>query len=418
MQWVHHAAESPYWQGGVAISIIVGGIAYKNYARKNRAGQDNNESTAPIVPSLNYKEQSSCSCLVVGAGTIGASFSAVYLARGMEVVCMDPFVSVEILEQRIRDYWPILIARGLTKLQDPPLKNRLIKTGSLDEALSKGGTFDFVQECTWENVENKQKVLGELDKALDPTILIASSTSFIPWQLLVKDCQHKYRIMIGHPTIPHLGCYMEIYGTISGWTLHCQKWYTAAGFDVVVMNTTIPGHVFNSFLRVNLQHGHSLVRQGVCSPEDVQKAMRHLGRSMYAAQFYLSLLMIIGGDRGVEGGKELGNRIKDDAIYLVLFSALKNRGTPDIFAKPFSQYVGRFISNHLLPKPPEEWLRASEQFEKDITQNGQITPAVAMHQASSEKYKLIPMEVGNDPFAHKSYQAGIKEARPGVPLHQ
>ena len=401
MQWTRHAAESPYWQVGMAISIIAGGIAYKNCGRKNRANQDDSENDAPAVPATTNKEQSSCCCLVVGAGTIGASFSAVYLSRGMKVVCMDPFVSREILEQRITDYWPILIARGLTKLQDPPLTSRLTKTASLDEALSTGDTFDFVQECTWENVENKQKVLGELDKALDPAILIASSTSFIPWQLLVKDCHHKHRIMIGHPTIPHLGCYMEIYGTIAAWTQHCQKWYAAAGFDVVVMKATIPGHVYNSFLRVNLEHGNSLVRQGVCSPEDVQKAMRHLGRSMYAAQFYLSLLMIIGGDRGVEGGKELGERIKDDAVYLVLFSALKNLGTPDMFAKPFSQHVGRFISNHLLPKPPEEWLRASEQFEKDITQNGLITPAVAMHQASSEKFKLIPMEVGNDPFAHK-----------------
>ena len=388
------------WQVGITVSILAvgGGIIY---ARKAAAAV----SDAPRVPAGIFQEpQKPQRCLVVGAGTIGASFSSVFLARGMYVVCMDPFVTREKLEQRITACWPVLVSRGMTKLPNPPFE-ALTKTDSLEDALSNKDndgtkTFDFVQECSWEDVEHKQKILGELDAALDPSILIASSTSFIPWELLVGQCQRKHRIMIGHPALPHLLSFMEIYGSVPEWANHCQEWYTAAGFDVIVMRATIPGHVFNSFLRVNMDHGQSLVRQGVCSPEDVQKAMRHLGRDMYAGQMFLSLLMAIGGDRGVEGGKELGKRIRNDAVYLVLFSALKKRGAPDFLAIPCSKYLGRFISNSLLPQAPEEWLEAAKQFEKDITKNGQIPPQVAMHQASSKKYELIPLEVGNDPLRY------------------
>lgn len=361
-------------------------------------------SSYPEVPThrstanADNKEDNITKVCVLGAGTIGSSFTAVFLAKGMHVVCYDPYSTREILEQRIQEYWPVLVARGMTSAQEPPFGARLeFQTEHLAQVV-QDTAISFVQECTWENVENKQSVLSQLDAMADPSILIASSTSFIPWQLLVENCVHKHRIMIGHPAIPHTHSFMEIYGIAPSWAQHCATWYRLqAGFDVIVMNQTIPGHVFNSFLRVNLTHGLKLIRNGVCSPQDVNTAMRHLGRDMYARHANVALFTMTGGDRGMQGGLELSKRIRNDAIYLTLFSGMKQRGWPTMIASPLSKSLGRFIAT-LLPPPPEEWLDHCRLYEKTITQDGKIPVQTAYFQATSEVYSRVPFEPDNDPF--------------------
>ena len=98
---------------------------------------------------------------------------------------------------------------------------------------------------------------------------------------------------------------MEIYGSAPEWVQHSKEWYIKAGFEVIVLKKTIPGHVLNSFMKVNFAHGNKLVRDGVCSPADVNTAMRHLGRDFYGRNMYIVGVSMIGGERGFEGGREL-----------------------------------------------------------------------------------------------------------------
>ena len=263
----------------IAAAIVGAGVIF-SWSRMR--GKSNAASFPPPPASAAVSSGSESSTkktvLVLGAGTIGSSFTAVFLAKGMQVTSYDPHATREILEKRIREYWPVLVARGLTTAKEPPF-SMLQSVDKLDEKAVKNAAF--VQECVWENVENKQSVLAELDALVDPSVLIASSTSYIPWTLLSEGCTHKHRIMIGHPAIPHTHSFMEIYGVSPEWAAYCSKWYAQAGFDVIVMKQTIPGHIFNSFLRINMQHGLKLVSDGVCSPQDVNTAMRHFGRDLY-----------------------------------------------------------------------------------------------------------------------------------------
>lgn len=187
----------------MSILAVVGGTIVSRTLSKRPSPSD-----APPVPAaVVASKHRALRCLVVGAGTIGSSFSSVYLAGEMEVVCMDPHVSRERLESRITECWPILVSRGLTRLKKPPF-DKLTKTYSLEKKLllltDKSKAIDFVQACSWERVDHKQRLLKELDEAIDPSILIASSTSFILWPLLVCQCQHKHRIIMGHPGMPHI----------------------------------------------------------------------------------------------------------------------------------------------------------------------------------------------------------------------
>ena len=50
---------------------------------------------------------------IVGAGTIGASWAALFLAHGLEVVVSDPAPDAEPLtRERVRAAWPVLAELG------------------------------------------------------------------------------------------------------------------------------------------------------------------------------------------------------------------------------------------------------------------------------------------------------------------
>lgn len=153
--------------------------------------------------------------------------------------------------------WLVLQARNMTQLDTPPFASCLVSRDTIEEALKKS-KITFVQECVFDQVEAKQRTLAELDRLLDPS-------TYIPWDLLVKKCRHKHRIVIGHPAIPHSHSFMEIYGKHPEWAAFCKEWYAmVGGFDVIVLQKTIPGHILNSFIKINLQHAWKLLEEGVC----------------------------------------------------------------------------------------------------------------------------------------------------------
>jgi 3-hydroxyacyl-CoA dehydrogenase, NAD binding domain len=264
---------------------------------------------------------------------------------------------------------------------------------------------------SWEDVDHKEKLFGELDKHLDPSILIASSTSFITWTLLVPQVTHKHRVFIGHPSIPHAGSFLEIYGNNPAWTQRCKEWYTSVAFDVIVMKRTIPGHVFNSFLSSNMRHGHKLVRNGVCSPEDVNTALRHLGRAFYGSHLFLSVLVVVGGDRGLQGGRELEERIRKEAIFLILYSGMKQKTfLPDFMVRPLCRCLGGLVGGNW-PGRSQEYDQAAEEFERLLTKDGTIPAPVGVHQASSTLHGRIPLEVGQDPFSMAEKLQNLHEVK-------
>ncbi len=57
---------------------------------------------------------------VVGAGTIGASWTAWFLSRGLEVVASDPSPGApDLMRRMVADAWPILRDLGAAPDADP-----------------------------------------------------------------------------------------------------------------------------------------------------------------------------------------------------------------------------------------------------------------------------------------------------------
>src|SRR6185437_4041305 len=95
---------------------------------------------------------------IVGTGVIGASWAALFLAKGLDVVATDPAPGAE---ERLRDFvakaWPALERLGLS---DGASQERLEFTADLAEALTG---VDFVQENGPERLDFKEKLYGQMD---------------------------------------------------------------------------------------------------------------------------------------------------------------------------------------------------------------------------------------------------------------
>jgi L-gulonate 3-dehydrogenase len=124
------------------------------------------------------KRDGSVSVAVIGAGSIGTAFAAVFASAGRQVRIQDPDherldAARSSLDRTLSD----LDAHGLLDEAPSAILARVAFTSDPAEALS-GAVW--IQECAPENLELKQALLAELDRLADPDAVIASSTSTIP----------------------------------------------------------------------------------------------------------------------------------------------------------------------------------------------------------------------------------------------
>src|SRR5580704_19089694 len=111
---------------------------------------------------------------VLGAGTIGASWTALFLAHGLHVAVQDPNPAAEAYVRRyVAEVWPTLHRLGMADDADPDRWT----FHALPVAAVRGA--DFVQENAPERLEIKRALYAEIDAALAPEVILASSSSGI-----------------------------------------------------------------------------------------------------------------------------------------------------------------------------------------------------------------------------------------------
>lgn len=135
---------------------------------------------------------------IVGAGTIGASWAALFLAHGLEVVVSDPAPDAEPLtRERVRSAWPVLAELGRVAAGANP--DALRFEPDLEAALKDA---DFVQENAPEREDFKTALFARMDAALPAHAIVASSSSGLIMSRLQSGCARPERFVIGHPFNP------------------------------------------------------------------------------------------------------------------------------------------------------------------------------------------------------------------------
>ena len=233
---------------------------------------------------------------IVGTGVIGASWAALFLAHGLDVVATDPAPSAE---ENLRDYidnaWPALEALGLSAGAS---KERISFTSQLSDAL---GGVDLVQENGPEKPDFKIKLFADMDALTPATTILASSSSGIPIGVSQSQCKHPERCVIGHPfNPPHLIPLVEIVGgeKTSAETIERSiAFYASIGKRPIHVKKEVVGHVANRLQAALYREVVYLIEQGVLSVSDADTAVSW-GPGLRWGLMGPNLLFHLGGGQG------------------------------------------------------------------------------------------------------------------------
>jgi len=237
---------------------------------------------------------------IIGTGVIGASWTALYLAKGLKVVATDVAPNAEAaLRKFVETAWPALTRLGLSP---GATQSNLWFTPALAQAVANA---DLVQENGPERIDFKQKLYGELDQMLAPDVIVASSSSGLTMSEIQKGAaSHPERCVIAHPfNPPHLIPLVEIVGgakTSEETIRRAAEFYTSIGQKTVRLNKEMPGHVANRLQGALAREVYYLVSEGVVSAADVDTALSWGPGLRWGVMGNMMLNHLGGGAGGIE----------------------------------------------------------------------------------------------------------------------
>ena len=237
---------------------------------------------------------------IIGTGVIGASWAALFLAKGLDVAATDVAPNAEAaLRKFVETAWPALKRLGLAPGAS---QSRLTFTPDLPTAV-KGA--DLVQENGPERIDFKKKLYGQLDELLPPNVIIASSSSGLTMSEIQSGCRsHPERCVIGHPfNPPHVVPLVEIVGgakTSEDTIQRATAFYVAMGKRPIRLHKEVPGHVANRLQSALSREVYHLVSEGVVSAEDADTALSWGPGLRWGIMGSLLLNHLGGGQGGIE----------------------------------------------------------------------------------------------------------------------
>ncbi|MFT4101606.1 MAG: 3-hydroxyacyl-CoA dehydrogenase NAD-binding domain-containing protein [Burkholderiaceae bacterium] len=237
---------------------------------------------------------------VIGAGVIGASWAALFLAHGLRVVVNDPQPDIE---ASVKDYLakaaPTLAALGLPH---EGLEARLSFEPDLERAVAN---VDVVQENGPERTEWKQQLWARIESAVAPHALLLSSSSARPATLQAKLMRDPSRLLIGHPfNPPHLIPLVEIVAgekTSPEAVRDAAAFYTALGKVARVLRKEVPGFVANRLQGVIFRECCYLVKEGVVTIDELDDIVTNSLGLRWAVNGPFSSFYMGGGPTGFVG---------------------------------------------------------------------------------------------------------------------
>jgi 3-hydroxybutyryl-CoA dehydrogenase len=207
--------------------------------------------------------------VIVGGGTMGADVAAVCARGGCAVQV------VELTTER-RALLPDYFINTMTELGYENRIHLLSVAGSLEEV--DWSEIDLVIECVPERLDIKQELFAKLEKYAKPEAVLASNSTSFPISEIAEGLKTAARMIGLHFFMPaHLvPCVEVVYGAktspLVGESL--TRLMTACGMVPVVVKKDLPGFLANRLQHALSREAFSMVDEGICSLEDIDKAVR------------------------------------------------------------------------------------------------------------------------------------------------
>ena len=239
---------------------------------------------------------------VIGTGSVGARWAALFLAHGMEVVAHDPAPGAEAFSRDfVAKAWPALRELGIAKTVQAPLEHMSFVASAGEAARAA----DLVQENVPEKPELKARVLREIDAAATPEKIIISSTGGIPPSALQASCEQPQRLVVVHPFNPsHLIPLVEVVGgkrtdsSVVDWAMDFARYL---GKKPIRVNVEASGHMTNRLQFALVREAVACLVDGIASARDIDAAVRYGLGPRWTLMGTLLTMHLAGGSGGMKG---------------------------------------------------------------------------------------------------------------------
>jgi len=235
---------------------------------------------------------------VLGAGTIGMSWAALFAATGRDVVVSDPAPDAK---ERVTDIFgksaEALSALGWDHAGD------ISRVQFIADPAEAVADADFIQESVPERLDIKHALYARIEPHLKAGVIIGSSTSGLKLSDMQAGFTNPGRFILAHPfNPPHLIPLVELMGnekTDADVLEEATTFYESIGKVCVRLNKEIPGHIANRLQAAIWRETIHLALEGVASVEDIDKAVAYGPGLRWAAMGPNTLLHLGGGAGGI-----------------------------------------------------------------------------------------------------------------------
>ena len=202
---------------------------------------------------------------VLGAGTIGLSWAALFAAHDLDVRVQDPRPDLqEQLDATVAALSPVLGDLG----------GRVSVAADLEAAVDG---VDVVQENGPERLDLKQELWARVEAAAPASALLLSSTSGLMPSDMAARMREPGRLLVGHPfNPPHVVPLVEVVPgaqTPAEGAAAAADFYRSLGKVPVVLRKEIGGFVANRLQSALFRESVNLVLQGVVTPEELDQVV-------------------------------------------------------------------------------------------------------------------------------------------------
>ena len=206
---------------------------------------------------------------VIGAGLMGHGIAQVFALAGHDVTIFDAAqASLDTVKARI-----------LTNLKDlgddQSAVNRVTPIADLAKAV---GDADYVVEAVLEDLPLKQKMFAEIEPHVRPDTILASNTSVIPITDIMQGLKRRERALGTHwwnpPFLVPLVEVIETEWTTPETVAFTMKLHADAGKQPAHVKKDVPGFIGNRLQHALWREAVSLVENGICDAETVDKVIK------------------------------------------------------------------------------------------------------------------------------------------------
>lgn len=232
-------------------------------------------------------------------GVIGCGWAAYFAGRGIAVRAWDPDPDARARLERSLDLaWPAMEALGLA----PDASRSRIRF--CDEMLEALEGAELVQESAPERLELKRDLLGDLDRAADPEMIVASSTSGYRVSDLTARCTRApERVVVAHPFNPvYLLPLVEVVAgpeTAAEALDRAAALYRAAGKTVLRLEREVDGFVADRLQEAMWREALHMVAHGEATVEEIDLSITAGPGLRWALMGPMLTFHLAGGEGGM-----------------------------------------------------------------------------------------------------------------------